>query len=153
MERMILRKDSTEEDSVLIEWILALEGVNSEISNIKKLFPVFIGRRDKTSGSLSNLFTDPYLPSDPMDHRNIFQCLPDSPADPLLVTSLAKARVLLTENGVQPSDTLDQVTIKSIVASLRDQLGLFLNKCMTQRKVNILDKIGSLIKKYLQFKK
>jgi hypothetical protein len=141
MNRMILKKDSTEEDSVLIEWILALEGVNSETSNIKKLFPVFIGRRDKTSGSLSNLFADPFLPSDPMDHRNIIQCLPDSPADKLLVTSLAKARVLLTENGVQPSDRLDQMTIKSIVESLRDQLGLFLNKCARQNDEFFVEEI------------
>jgi hypothetical protein len=132
MDRMISRRGSAEEDSVLIEWILSLEGITSDKSNIEKLFPVFIGRRDKTSGSLSNLFTDPYLPSDPMDHRNIIQCLPDSPADKLLVTSLAKARVLLTENGVQPSGRLEQMTIKSIVESLKDQLGLFLNNCIRQ---------------------
>jgi hypothetical protein len=132
MERMIIRKDSAEEDSVLIEWILALEGITSENSSIKRLYPVFIGRKDKISGSINDPCKDSYFLLDPPDHRNIFQCLPDSPTDQLLVTSLAKARVLLRENGIEPSDRLDQITIKSLVDSLLELLGLFLNKCKRQ---------------------
>ena len=116
----------------MIEWILSSEGITSDKSNIERLIPVFIGRRDKISGSINDPFKDSYFPLNLTDDRNIFQCLPDSPTDLLLVTSLDKARKLLTENGIQPNNKLDQITTKSIVDSLLDQLGLFLNKCKRQ---------------------
>jgi hypothetical protein len=50
MERMIADQRCAKEDSVLIEWILALEGLNVDKSNVKRIYPVFIGRRDKMSG-------------------------------------------------------------------------------------------------------
>jgi hypothetical protein len=129
LERMILRRGNPEEDNVLIEWILALEGLRSPASNISKIFPVIIGRRVTLSGSISNIFKDPYeVNSNSSDQRNILQCLPDSTSDPLLVSSLARARQLLTESGIEPSSGLEQMTEKAVVNTVMEHIGVMLHE-------------------------
>jgi hypothetical protein len=143
MERMIVDQFSVKEDNVLIEWILALEGLYSAKSNIEKIFPVFIGRRDKVTRSLSNIsiLQDPYYSARPLDRRNIIDCLPDGQSDPLLVASLAKAREMLIANEVEPSSKLDQLTVKKIVSGLLEHLGIFLNDLISQKEETFVKEI------------
>jgi hypothetical protein len=136
MERMIMDQFCVKEDNVLIEWILALEGLYSAKSNIERVFPVLIGRREKVTGSLSNIsiLKDPYNNARPLDGRNIVDCLPNDPSDPLLVTSLTKAREMLLANGVEPSSKLDQLTVKKIVNGLLEHIGLFLSDLISNKE-------------------
>jgi hypothetical protein len=127
LERMILRWGYPEEDNVLIEWILALEGLRSPASNISKIFPVITGRRVTLSGSISNIFADPYKVNS-VDQRNILQSLPDSTSDPLMVSSVARARQLLTDNGIEPSSALDQMTVKTAVSTVMKHIGVMLHE-------------------------
>ena len=139
MDRMIVDQFSVKEDNVLIEWILALEGLYNAKSNIERIFPVFIGRRDKVTRSLSNIsiLQDPYYSARPLDRRNIIDCLPDGQSDPLLIASLAKAREMLIANEVEPSSKLDQLTAKKIFHGL----GIFLNDLISQKEDTFVKEI------------
>jgi hypothetical protein len=150
MERMIADQRCVREDSVLIEWILALEGLNDDKSNVKRIYPVFIGRRDKMSGSITNISTVPYFGASGFDRRNVFECLPDKPSDPLLVASVNRAREMLVTNGVAPSSKLDQMTVKNIVESLKDHIGIFLHDLHTQKEETFAKEICNRVNDILR---
>lgn len=127
LQKMIINRQRSDQDSVLIEWILALEGKENLSCNIKRIFPVVVGRRDKFDGTIHNIFTEIYT-STFSASGNIFDSLPDSISDPLLVASLGRARELLSEIGMEPSNVFTQKFVKSIVSSVMENLGFMLHE-------------------------
>jgi hypothetical protein len=93
-----------QEDNVLIEYMLSICCLASEASHLSKVYPIFIGVRGKSEGSIASigsLFADGLLAK-----------LPD-----VVPTASIAAVMKLLPNGVKPMPGMEEltVTVKAIV--------------------------------------
>ena len=107
--------DPNWEDNVLIEWILALEGQYSRsvglgTSRVEKIYPIFMGEKDAVTGMYDDMKDD---------HKDLFANIPDV----VPFATIRRARGLLVERGIEPRESLSGMTVKGIVAELREGLG------------------------------
>ena len=105
----MLTHSATEEDNVLIEWILALECMQDPIhSKIRGIYPLMFGYR-KEDGSAGNLFAD-----------GVINRLPEI----IPTASIEVIKRLLEENGVTMSSSLATRTVRGVVREISKYLGL-----------------------------
>jgi hypothetical protein len=131
----IVKHDPLVVDSVLLEWICAIEGYKSNYSRIKYICPLFSGRRDPVTGEVGSVF-------DCEELKQIPNVIPKA--------TLSAAESLLTENKVFSRATTGFATktVKSIVTAISEFNGLsvdngkqknFLKFC-AENLINTLDK-------------
>ena len=98
-------------DSVLLEWICAIEGYKSDHSRIKYIYPLFSGRRDPVTGEVGSIF-------DCEEFKQIPDIIPQA--------TLSAAESLLRANKVfliAPTGFATK-TVKSIVTAISEFKGL-----------------------------
>jgi len=98
-------------DSVLLEWICALEGYNSDYSRIKYIYPLFCGKRDPVTGEVGSVF-------DCEEFKQIPDIIPQA--------TLSAAESLLRANkvfSIAPTGFATK-TVKSIVTAISEFKGL-----------------------------
>jgi hypothetical protein len=94
-------------DSVLLEWICALEGYKSDYSRIKYIYPLFYGKRDPVSGNVKSVF-------DCEEFNELPDVIPQA--------TLKAAESLLKANkvfSIAPTGFATQ-TVKSIVTTIKE---------------------------------
>lgn len=94
-------------DNVVLEWCLVTE--LQEQGRVECVLPVIIGKIE--AGIVSNIFDD-----------DVMGRLPEVPCEP----EIAKVREFLTKNGWRESRKLATLTIKSVVDSICNCLGIML---------------------------
>ena len=107
----IVKHDPSVVDSVLLEWICAIEGYKSDHSRIKYIYPLFSGRRDPVTGEVGSIF-------DCEEFKQIPDIIPQA--------TLSAAESLLTANKVfliTPTG-FNTKTVKSIVTAISEFKGL-----------------------------
>ena len=131
----IVKHDPLVVDSLLLEWICAIEGYKSKYSRIKYIYPLFCGRRDPVTGKVGSIF-------DCEELKQISDIIPQA--------TLSAAELLLTTNKVfliAPTGFASK-TVKSIVMDITEFKGLsvnddkqknFLTIC-AENLINTLDK-------------
>ena len=95
-------------DSVLLEWICAIEGYKSDHSRIKYIYPLCSGRRDPVTGKVGSML-------DCEDFKQIPDFIPQA--------TLSAAESLLTANKVfliAPTG-FNTKTVKSIVTAISSE--------------------------------
>ena len=105
----IVRHDPSVVDSVLLEWICAIEGFNSK--RIEFIYPLCCGRRDPVTGKVGSVFD-----------CDEFKQIPDT----IPQATLSKAESLLKANKVfsmAPTGFANQ-TVKSIVTAISEFNGM-----------------------------
>jgi hypothetical protein len=98
-------------DSVLLEWICAIEGYKSDYSRIKYIYPLFRGKEDPVTGKVGSVF-------DCEEFKQIPDIIPKA--------TLSAAESLLIENKIilrTPAGFADK-TVKSIVTDISKFKGL-----------------------------
>jgi len=107
----IVKHDPSVIDSVLLEWICAIEGYNSDFSRIKYIYPLFCGRRDPVTGKVGFVF-------DCEEFKQIPDIIPQA--------TLSAAESLLTANNVfsRAPTGFNTKTVKSIVTAISEFKGL-----------------------------
>ncbi len=101
-------------DSILLEWICAIEGYKSDYSRIEYIYPLFCGRRNSVTGEVGSVF-------DCEELKQIPDIIPQA--------TLSAAKELLTKNKVfrvAPPGFATK-TVKSIVTDIREFKGLSVN--------------------------
>jgi hypothetical protein len=104
-----VKHDPSVVDSVLLEWICAIEGFN--YSRIKFIYPLFCGRRDPITGKVGSMF-------DCEEFKQIPDIIPQA--------TLSAAESLLRANKVfliAPTG-FNTKTVKSIVMAISEFKGL-----------------------------
>ena len=126
---MIENKDKKMQDNLLIEWILALEGLVSSQSRIEKIIPIMIGKKASGSVAVGDLFVDKYESINKIIFNNIVDAIPsgDVNVEDLVITSVDKAVELLMENHIIPSPRMRTRTLKSIIGDILDCSGIKLS--------------------------
>jgi hypothetical protein len=107
----IVTHDPSVVDSVLLEWICAIEGHKSDHSRIKYINPLFSGRRDPVTGKVGSIF-------DCEEFKQIPDIIPQA--------TLSAAESLLRANKVfliAPTEFATK-TVKSIVTDISEFKGL-----------------------------
>jgi hypothetical protein len=107
----IVKHDPLVVDSILLEWICAIEGYKSDDSRIKYIYPLFCGRRDPVTGKVGSVL-----------HCEEFKLIPDI----IPTATLSAAESLLTTEKVflrAPTGFADK-TVKSIVTAISEFKGL-----------------------------
>jgi len=107
----IVKHDPSVVDSVLLEWICAIEGYKSDYSRIKYIYPLFCGRRDPVTGEVGSVF-------DCEEFKQIPDIIPQA--------TLSAAESLLTANkifSIAPTGFATK-TVKSIVTAISEFEGL-----------------------------
>jgi hypothetical protein len=130
-------------DSVLLEWICAIEGYKSDYSRIKYIYPLFRGKEDPVTGKVGSVF-------DCEEFKQIPDIIPKA--------TLTAAESLLTENkifSVAPTGFADK-TVKTIVTAISKFKGLlsvdddkqknFLIKCAENLKETLDSHLSNMIK-------
>ena len=129
-------------DSVLLEWICAIEGYKSDYSRIKYIYPLFRGKEDPVTGKVGSVF-------DCEEFKQIPDIIPKA--------TLSAAESLLIENkifSVAPAGFADK-TVKSIVTAISEFKGLsvdddkqknFLIKCAEKLKETLDSHLSNMIK-------
>ena len=98
-----------EEDNLLIEWILAQECMKDpKHSKMRGIYPIMFGERN-TDGSVGNLFDE-----------GVIDELPET----VPTASIASARSLLIELGINVSPSLDNITVRGVVKGLKSFYGM-----------------------------
>ena len=108
----IVTHDPSVVDSVLLEWICAIEGYKSEFSRIKYIYPLFSGRRDPVTGNVGSVF-------DCEEFKQILDIIPEA--------TLSAAESLLRANkvfSIAPKTGFNTKTVKSIVTAISEFKGL-----------------------------
>ena len=110
----IVKHDPSVVDSVLLEWICAIEGYNSDYSRIKYIYPLFRGKRDPVTGKVGSVF-------DCEEFKQIPHIVPQA--------TLSAAESLLTANKVfsRAPTGFATKTVKSIVTAISEFKGLFVD--------------------------
>ena len=109
----IVTHDPSVVDSILLEWICAIEGYKSDYSRIKYIYPLFSGRRDPVTGKVGSVFDS-----------EEFKQISDDNVIPHATLSAAES--LLTENkifSIVPTG-FGNKTVKSIVTTISEFKGL-----------------------------
>ena len=98
-------------DSVLLEWICAIEGYKSNYSRIKYIYPLFCGKRDPVTGKVGSVI-------DCDEFKQIPDIIPQA--------TLSAAETLLIANKVFSRATTGfaTMTVKSIVTAISEFKGL-----------------------------
>ena len=107
----IVTHDSSVVDSVLLEWLCAIEGYKSDYSRIKYIYPLFSGRRDPVTGKVGSVF-------DCEEFKQIPDIIPQA--------TLLAAESLLRANKVfliAPSGFATK-TVRSIVTTISEFKGM-----------------------------
>ena len=127
-------------DSVLLEWICALEGYKSDYSTIKYIYPLFYGKRDPVSGNVKSV-------NDCEEFNELPDVIPQA--------TLSAAESLLRANkvfSITPTGFLTQ-TVKSIVTAIKEFRGLsvdddnemnFLMSC-AENLIKMLDEVRNCL--------
>jgi hypothetical protein len=138
----ITTHDPLDIDSVLLEWICAIEGYESDHSRIKYIYPLFRGKEDPVTGKVGSVF-------DCEEFKQIPDIIPKA--------TLSAAELLLTENkifSVAPAGFANK-TVKSIVTAISEFIGLsvdddkqknFLIKCAENLKETLDSHLSNMIK-------
>jgi len=98
-------------DSIMLQWICAIEGYKSDYSRIKYIYPLFCGRRDPVTGEVGSVF-------DCEELKQIPDIIPQA--------TLSAAESLLTANkifSIAPTGFATK-TVKSIVTAISEFEGL-----------------------------
>ena len=107
--RTMLSHDPTQEDYILIEWMLALECRRDLThSKIRGIYPLMFGER-KADGSVGDLFDE-----------GIIDRLPEV----IPTASIEVVRTVLTKNGIRESSTLTYYTVRGVVREITKYQGL-----------------------------
>ena len=131
----IVTHDPSVVDSILLEWICALEGYKSDYSRIKYIYPLFSGRRDPVTGKVGSVF----------DSKEFKQISDDNV---IPHATLSAAESLLTANKVfliAPTGFAKK-TVKSIVAAVSEFKGLSVND---DKQKNFLTRFAENLMKML----
>jgi len=107
----IVTHDPSVVDSVLLEWICAIEGYKSDYSRIKYIYPLFSGRRDPVTGKVGSVF-------DCEEFKQIPDIIPQ--ATLLAAESLLRAKKVFF---IAPTEFATK-TVKSIVTDICEFKGL-----------------------------
>ena len=124
-----MKHDPSVVDSVLLEWICAIEGYKSDHSRIKYIYPLFSGRRDPVTGEVGSIF-------DCEEFKQIPDIIPQA--------TLSAAESLLTANKVfliTPTG-FNTKTVKSIVTAISEFKGLSVDDDKTANKVFLITPTG-----------
>jgi len=107
----IVKHDPSVVDSVLLEWICAIEGYKSDYSRIKYIYPLFRGKEDPVTGKVGSVF-------DCEEFKQIPDIIPQA--------TLSAAESLLTANDVfsRAPTGFATMTVKSIVMAIKEFKGL-----------------------------
>ena len=109
----IVTHDPSVVDSILLEWICAIEGYKSDYSRIKYIYPLFRGKEDPVTGKVGSVFDS-----------EEFKQISDDNIIPHATLSAAES--LLTENkifSIVPTG-FGNKTVKSIVTTISEFKGL-----------------------------
>ena len=112
LERMVTH-DPTQEDNVLVEFMVAQCCFRSEASRVSKVYPIFVGLRGRAGrGSVASMGD--------LWKSGVLQRLPDT----VPAASIAKAAALLQANGVAPSPEMQRgsLTVKAVVGEMTSML-------------------------------
>ena len=116
-------------DNVLLEWILAYEckqanSRDSNLSRVQSVFPLYVGRRKKSSESNS-------LHIEQFDFNLNSQLSDKAP-----VATIAKAKQMLIANGIESfSEQFETWTVRSFMAEFIAFLGMDASKCKQHRRL------------------
>jgi len=107
----LLKHDPLVVDSILLEWICAIEGYKSDDSRIKYIYPLFYGRRDPVTGDVGSVF-------DCEEFKQIPDIIPQA--------TLSAAKSLLIANKIfsRAPTGFATKTVKSIVTAISEFSGL-----------------------------
>ena len=132
----IVTHDPSVVDSVLLEWICAIEGYKSDYSRIKYIYPLFSGRRDPVTSKVGSIF-------DCEEFKQIPDIIPQA--------TLSAAESLLRAKNVfliAPTEFATK-TVKSIVTAISEFKGLSVND---DKQKNFLSSCAEKLIKMIEIK-
>ena len=109
--RMVMIEDGSEMDNVLLEWVLALEILHIKGPDAFFILPIMFGKIGNKPGDapIGNLFSE-----------KLIERLPE--VKPHAV--IDRVREFLTKRNLQPSNKLEDRTVKGIVQELSKSMGI-----------------------------
>ena len=113
LQKMLVDDVTEEVDHVLMEWIFAIECLESSQSRVRRIFPVFCGERSKVTGEIASIFGSPILKK-----------LPDVKP----VMCLRTVERCLRQIGMIPSAQFETYTVRNVVDRMLSFLGITINK-------------------------
>jgi hypothetical protein len=140
----IVKHDPSVVDSVLLEWICAIEGYKSDFSSIKYIYPLFSGRRDPVTGKVGSVL-------DCEEFKQFPDIIPQA--------TLSAAESLLTANKIfsRAPTGFATKTVKSIVTAISEFEGLSVDddkqkNFLTMCAENLIKTLNNHLTKMIQEK-
>ena len=133
--RMGLKHDASQEDNLLIEWLMCIEYLASQVSRVQRVYPIIFDQQSSNPPhAVTGLFVSGLL---------------GTLSDVVPSASIARAAELLRANGVEPSSALHTMTVKGVVSKVLENLCIQLDQ-VTERPELYVRKASDLIIKTLR---